>query len=54
MRTLLALGLALPLAAAYTYFVNDTFTSGISGTNWQPNGMLSGTATDGLTSTSNG
>lgn len=44
---LLTLCAALPLAA-YTYFVNDAFTAGISGANWVTNGTISGTTADGL------
>ncbi len=41
--------LALPLLAAYTYFVTDSFAS-INSTNWQSNGTISGSSTIGLNS----
>ncbi|MBI2685178.1 MAG: RHS repeat-associated core domain-containing protein [Acidobacteria bacterium] len=43
--------LALPLAAAYTYFLTDTFASGVNATTWQSNGTIAGDGTAGLYST---
>ena len=50
MITLLRLIAAMPLMAAYVYFFSDTFSGGISSTNWYTNGTISGGAS-GLAST---
>ena len=47
----LAVGMALPLAAAYTYFFTADFQTGIPSGTWQSNGTVSGSAPDGLAST---
>ena len=43
--------MAVPLAAAYTYFSIGDFQAGIPTVTWQSNGTISGTAPDGLAST---
>lgn len=46
---ILTLGLALPLTAAYTYFLTDSFPS-INTAIWQTNGTIAGGAGTGLSS----
>src|SRR5262245_10410764 len=54
-RLLTSILFALPLAAAYSYFVTADFTTGIPSSGWTSNGTLTGSTPNGLVSTaSNG